>query len=170
MAQAPGRTGGIGQQVSAMAKRPMPAAPTTGGGYPLHRDVSSPAPLAMRKGGMVSSTEAVKTTNSAAPTTSGPSWKPAKPAGGGNYGKLVSAAAHARNAARKAARPANAAASLPATRAVPTSTSGTATVPAVPSSNSFNIGALPYETTASAFSKGGMVKKRGWGCARTGRK
>lgn len=35
-----------------------------------------------------------------------PSWKPAKPAGGGNYGKLVSAAAHARNAARKAARPA----------------------------------------------------------------
>lgn len=38
--------------------------------------------------------------------TAGPGWKPAKASVTGNYGKAVSAAAHTRNAARKAASPA----------------------------------------------------------------
>ena len=87
MAQAPGRTGGIGQQVSAM--RP---------GFKKGDMVGKPAMAGTGKPAMAGM-------GKPAGAGAGPSWKPAK-TGEGNYGKVVSAAAHARNAARKAAAPA----------------------------------------------------------------
>lgn len=44
-------------------------------------------------------------TGAAAAAAAGPAWKPKKGTSGGNYGKAVSAAAHARNANRKMTAP-----------------------------------------------------------------
>jgi hypothetical protein len=148
MAQAPNRTGGIGQQMSALARaqnRPAPMAP------------AAVPPVTAKAGGMMMGKDAAVAAKAQA--QNGPSWKPAK--GAGNYGKAVSAAAHARNAARKAAMPAKA--------AKPVSAPQPAT-PASPATSAMKRVKPWASTMSSMFPKtmksGGMV--RGAGCAKRG--